>query len=146
MSVTFWSPQAPKIFIPEKCMCFEDGKPDDNCIFCKGEGIYRICESEKEFNLSNGNAQAFLEMLGFTDPEAYLGGELLMRDYSSIRQKIVGLKNKKGAKEASAVPASQEGNFYSFGRSVEQIERYLDMFESLVIAAQENEWATVNWA
>lgn len=113
MSVTFQCSDAPRRQVP--CLyCAEPWAdyPEGNG---RGGRCDRFCtgfeeESEApEVNFANGNAQAVLALLGWTDPEAYLGGEV---DGGTLRQRIFRARNRDlsaARREALYLPAGHAG-------------------------------------
>lgn len=64
MSITFWTPGAPKTLVHYECMCRRDGAAYASCDMCKGSGIYTSERQSSDFNMANSNALDFLEHLG----------------------------------------------------------------------------------
>lgn len=113
MSVTFTCSAAPLRTIPcQFCQEPWADYPEGNgrggrCDrFCTGS---EVISEAPEVNFANANAMAILALLGWEDPEAFLGGEV---DGGTLRQRIFRARNKDlsaARREALYLPAGHAG-------------------------------------
>lgn len=109
MSVSFWaehSPQVEEVF--ECCDTEETEEGLGPCPHCHGAGKVTFQRNELEVNFSNSNAQAVLRLLGFDDPEAYLGGSLSETEIPGVLRQITRLLNVEGSLTSEVRPATVE--------------------------------------
>lgn len=129
-----------------------------SCEYCKGRKVFTDYEMPVELNVSNANAQAIIDMLGLEfDYSGYIPPERM----PELRRKLIKLKN--GEIDAyTKEPTKQQGpvrrykdddgmdrigrgaTVYDFGRSNEQVKRYIDKLLELLDFAQKND-AIVTW-
>jgi len=144
-----------------RCYCVTSdttpkGQPD--CPHCGGTGEARERHHEGQMNLANANARALLDLLGI---EFDYCGEIPCDQLPSIRRTLLSARTKGTAKAHVEEPFRgrrlgsyvKEGNLsriscgplvISCGRSLEQLEGYLDRFEQLCLIAQENN-SSITW-
>lgn len=90
-----------------------------------------------EINMANPNAMNLLQMLGI---EPDFAGQINARD---LIQRISSARNNISS---NTKEPTQDGNFYDFGRSYEQIERYLDELETIAMRAMQMDNPSIVWS
>jgi hypothetical protein len=130
-----------------------------SCPYCLGTGIDTdTVSTAPELQVSNANGYAIQEMLGL-DP--YYSGMIDNKDLPEVMRKLLRLKNK-GSAEYTVEPSTSRGparatkdeqgmsristgpTVHDYGRSQEQVDRYVDRLIELVKFAQAND-AHINW-
>ncbi|WP_018234164.1 hypothetical protein [Thioalkalivibrio thiocyanodenitrificans] len=142
MSVTFFSPQAPKVLQDEfECFRSVNGSCESSCPHCRGEGKVRFYGHEGEFNLSNANARAVLAAI-HEDPEELVGG-WVPEQLSDVRGRILRMLNSERKRNAHTrapvvLEAPGKPRMYGAGLNEGMLKCRLEALLSLICKAQEN--------
>lgn len=118
------------------CLCMYDGKPEQDCYFCKGSGIETVSDVP-EVNMSNTNALTILEMILESKPD--YGGQIENKDIPKYLRRIIFLKNTPKKTIAQNVrPTEKDKNFFSMGIDEDYIAERLTQVENILRYAQEH--------
>lgn len=134
---------------------------DGKCEYCTGTGKYLGWKTPyKELNVANANASAILDMLGLNNNDE-LFGAIETKDLPLIRRKLIAIKNKdkspwnklpsmdqsmRRTVDDNGLTKIEPGvRIYHGGRSIEQIDRYIDALLYLIDFAQKND-GVITWS
>lgn len=142
MTITFWSPDAPKKTEIVTCLCCDGtGKiGDDDCLDCEEGLSLQVVSSLPEINMANGNATAYLKQLnpaGACPPcGTWLPGVL-----PAILRKVQALQ----ADPYPLVTADQyhSASYYVMGRTEESVRNRLAQFITLLQGAIDGNYKIV---
>lgn len=146
-----------------------DTYPNDpqkyECGYCHGKKEVEEWESDApEMNVSNGNAMEVLSMLGYSKDEMDYAGIIPQEKLGDVMQRLLRLKNsgkdlqkhmasdvvtgremEKTGTDGNVTHIGKSGpTMYQFGRTYDQVARYVDTLINMVRFAQQND-ATIGW-